>query len=96
MHEPLARIEQLRRDNRRLKLACAALASVLLLGVGVAMQDGPGPVSGLRGEAMVQGGLSVNESTGFAVFVRSDGNLVIVQRDGKVTQTEDQPMAVRF
>ena len=96
MQEPMTGIDQLRRVNRRLKLACAALCAVILLGVGVAMQDASGAGSGLGGGAMVQGEVAVHESTGFAVFVRSDGNLVIVQNDGKVIQTKDQPMAVRF
>lgn len=95
MSQEQKRIDQLTRINRRLKLVCAATASVLLLGIGMAMQDGlnDGPASG--GSA-VDAAVSVHDSTGFAVFARPDGNLVIVKEDGTVIRTQNQPLSVSF
>lgn len=88
-------IERIRQTNRRLKGLCAALGAVILLGVGIA-QRGPDKHEALVPAGQADGAVAVHDSTGFAVFVRSDGNLVIVKSDGQVIQTKNQPMAVSF
>ena len=88
-------IEELTRSNRRLKLACGACASLLLLGVGMAMQAGRAG-DHLGGAGTVEAAVPVNDSTGFAVFARPDGNLVIVKEDGTIIRTQNQPLSISF
>ena len=45
---------------------------------------------------MSEGAVGVSDSTGFGVFLRHDGNFVVVREDGSYTVTKGQPMAVRF
>jgi len=90
------RIEQLTRTNRRLKLVCGGLASLFLLGAGMAMQAGLAPGNHDGGTGVVEAAVGVSDSTGFAVFARPDGNVVIVKDDGTVIRTQNQPLSVSF
>lgn len=96
MHDQDQRIDRLTRTNRRLKAACAALGACLLLGAGLAAQRGPDDAIPFESTTIPHEAVGVHDSTGFAVFVRADGNLVIIKSDGRVIQTKNQPMAVRF
>lgn len=88
-------IERVQRTNRQLKLACAALAAMVLLGTGLALAQ-PDNAIPFESTTIPHTSVGVHDSTGFAVFVRADGNLVIVKSDGRVIETKGQPMAVRF
>ncbi|MFN3165813.1 MAG: hypothetical protein ACE37H_01980 [Phycisphaeraceae bacterium] len=90
------RIEQLSRTNRRLKLLCGGLASLFLLGVGMAMQGELGEGNHDGGTGAVEAAVGVSDSTGFAVFARPDGNVVIVKDDGTTIATQHQPLSVSF
>lgn len=90
------RYAKLVRTNRRLRYALGTVAATLLLGVGMAMQAGLQKGDHLGGADSVEAALSVNDSSGFAVFVKSDGNLVIVKDDGTVITTQNQPMSISF
>ncbi len=90
------RITQLEKVNRRWKWACGAAASLFLLGAGMAMQDGLGDGQHDGGTGAVEAAVSVHDSTGFAVFARPDGNLVIVKEDGTVIRTQNQPLSISF
>lgn len=95
MQPDLKLIERIQQTNRRLKLVCTALAAVVLLGVGLALAQ-PDNATPFESTTIPHTSVGVHDSTGFAVFVRADGNLVIVKSDGRVIETKGQPMAVRF
>lgn len=95
MQDIIPSYELLMRKNRRLKIVCAVLGSLLLLGIGVA-QRGPDHAIPFEATTIPHHAVGVHDSTGFAVFVRADGNLVIIKSDGRVIETKNQPMAVAF
>lgn len=94
--ETETRIERLEKSGRRWRWAATALACVVMLGAGMAMQDGLDEIDAPRGHANTEASAGVADASGFAVFVRSDGNLVIVHGDGSIIRTSNQPMAVGF
>lgn len=96
MKNDMAKIEQLARSNRRLKAACAVMGAALALMVGLNYEDTADAQTGLNEELVATNAVSVDDSTGFAVFVRQDGKLVIVKEDGTVIQSDGHPMAVGF
>lgn len=96
MNNDMANIEKLVRSNRRLKAACALMGAALALMVGLNFEGTADAQPGLNEELVATNAVSVDDSTGFAVFVRHDGKLVIVKEDGTVIQTDGHPMAVGF
>lgn len=96
MADEQQRIEQLSTSNRRLKMVCGALAAVVLLGIGMAMQAGLDEGQHDGGTGVVEAAVPVHDSTGFAVFARPDGNVVIIKEDGTIIRTQNQPLSVSF
>lgn len=96
MSDSQQRIEQLTRSNRILKLTCAVTASLFFMGAGMAMQAGFNDGQHDGGDGMVEAAVPVHDSTGYAVFARVDGNLIIVKEDGTVIRTQNQPLSVSF
>jgi len=96
MAETSQQLEELQRSNRLLRRACAVLAGGVLLGAGMAMQAGIDRDDAPAGAALIEASEAVSDANGFAVFVRSDGNVVIVKEDGTIIRTNSQPMAVGF
>lgn len=95
MAQATDRLTELQRSNRLLRKACAGLAAVILLGVGMAMQAGL-EGNDVTGTALIEASQAVSDPNGFAVFVRRDGNVVIVKEDGTIIRTNSQPMAIGF
>ncbi|MFI4861006.1 MAG: hypothetical protein ACIAXF_10035 [Phycisphaerales bacterium JB063] len=91
-----SRIARLERVGRRWRWAAMLLACVVMLGMGMAMQDGLGRDDGLGSRDLIEDSQGVSDPNGFAVFVRRDGNVVIVKHDGTIIRTSNQPMAVGF
>lgn len=96
MKNDVAIRDGLARTNHKLKAVCAVLFVALLVAVGLQFESSADARSAKLEDLMSNNAVSVNDSAGFAVFVREDGNLVIVHKSGKVIKTTDQPMAVRF
>lgn len=96
MQNEQTRIEHLERANRKLKLMCGAAASVLLLGMGMAMQAARDAGHHDGGADAIEAAVPVHDSTGFVVFARTDGNLIIVKKDGSIVRTKNQPLSVSF
>lgn len=94
MQDNTSDFNRLIQTNRRLKMTCLAMGGAILLMLGVGMQDKAQAAA--LGSNEPQAAIAVDDYSGFAVFAREDGNLVIVHADGKVIETKGQPMSVRF
>lgn len=90
-----ARLARLEQAGHRWRWGCAALACALLLVTGLAMQA-EFQDNTVRTNSLTEASESVSDGEGFAVFVRRDGNVVIVHADGTVIRTSNQPMVVDF
>ncbi|XAL99708.1 hypothetical protein OT109_19280 [Phycisphaeraceae bacterium D3-23] len=91
-----SRIERLEKTGRRWRWIATALACVVMLGAGMAMQDGIGRDIDVSSRDLIEDSQAVSDPDGFAVFVRRDGNVVIVKEDGTIIRTNNQPMAIGF
>lgn len=81
-------------SNQRLKALCIGLSFVLVLVIVLKLESSADARPDSLGDLISSDAVSVDDSAGFAVFVREDGKIVIVHKYGKVIVTDGHPMAV--
>ena len=85
---------RLSQSNQRMKAISLALALALVVVLGLRFESSADARPDVFDDSVASDAVSVDDSAGFAVFVRQDGKLVIVHKNGRVIVTDGHPMAV--